>query len=322
MKQFVILLLVGLGGLQAGELLRLEDSAEAMGTTYAVVLYGEDQDKLEAAASAAFDEVRRLDRMLSNYRPDSEWSRVNRNASQEPVKVSEELFHLLERCLDYSRQSQGAFDITVGPLMRTWGFYKGTGRLPSREEVAEALKAVGYRNVILDKERKTVRFRLTGVELDPGGVGKGYAVDRMVEVLKAHGITSALVSAGSSSIYGLGHPPEEAGWRVEIRHPRDWTRTAAEVVLRDESLSTSGDYEKFFEAGGKLYSHIMDPRTGYPAASGVVSVSVVAPSTLDSEVWAKPYFVRGRAWAARHKPREFRVFLCEETKELECAWLP
>ncbi|MCS6952694.1 MAG: FAD:protein FMN transferase [Bryobacteraceae bacterium] len=321
MKQFVIFLLVGLGGLRAGELLRLEDSAEVMGTTYTLILYGEDQEKLEAAAGAAFDEVRRLDRMLSNYRQDSEWSRVNRGAAHGPVKVSSELFALLEQCLDYSRQSEGAFDISVGPLMRTWGFYRGTGRLPSREEMAEALKAVGYRNIALDPREQTVRFLRSGVELDPGGVGKGYAVDRVVALLKAHGIRSALVSAGSSSIYGLGHPPEEPGWRVEIRHPRDWRQTAAEVVLRDESLSTSGDYEKFFEAGGRLYSHIMDPRTGYPASAGVVSVSVVAPTTLASEVWTKPYFVLGRAWAARHKPKEFRVFLCEERSEIECAWL-
>ncbi|HXG34718.1 MAG TPA: FAD:protein FMN transferase [Bryobacteraceae bacterium] len=293
-----------------------------MGTAYSVVLYGEDQEKLEAAASAAFDEVRRLDRMLSNYRPDSEWSRVNRMAADGPVKVSAELFALLERCMDYSRQSEGAFDITVGPLMRIWGFYRGTGRLPAPEDVARARKTVGWSNVILDARRQTVRFRIPGVELDPGGVGKGYAVDRMVEVLKAHGIASALVSAGTSSIYGLGRPPGEAGWRVQIRHPRDWTRTVEEVVLRDESLSTSGDYEKFFEAGGKLYSHIMDPRTGRPAASGVVSVSVVAPSTLDSEVWAKPFFVLGRSWAARNKPRQLRVFICEETTELACAWLP
>lgn len=321
MKHFVIFLISGTL-LRAGDLLRFEDSAEAMGTAYSVVLYGEDQEKLEAAASAAFDEVRRLDRMLSNYRPDSEWSRVNRMAADGPVKVSAELFALLERCMDYSRQSEGAFDITVGPLMRIWGFYRGTGRLPAPEDVARARKTVGWSNVILDARRQTVRFRIPGVELDPGGVGKGYAVDRMVEVLKAHGIASALVSAGTSSIYGLGRPPGEAGWRVQIRHPRDWTRTVEEVVLRDESLSTSGDYEKFFEAGGKLYSHIMDPRTGRPAASGVVSVSVVAPSTLDSEVWAKPFFVLGRSWAARNKPRQLRVFICEETTELACAWLP
>jgi thiamine biosynthesis lipoprotein len=321
MKHFVIFLISGTL-LRAGDLLRLEDSAEAMGTAFTVVLYGEDQEKLEAAAGAAFDEARRLERMLSNYRPDSEWTRVNRMAAGGPVKVSAELFALLERCLDYSRQSEGAFDITVGPLMRIWGFYRGTGRLPAPEEVAQARETVGYGNVILDARQQTVRFRIPGVELDPGGVGKGYAVDRMVEVLKARGIASALVSAGSSSIYGLGHPPGEAGWRVQIRHPRDWTRTVEEVVLRDESLSTSGDYEKFFEAEGKLYSHIMDPRTGRPAASGVVSVSVVAPSTLDSEIWAKPFFVLGRSWAARNKPQQLRVFLCEETTELACAWLP
>jgi len=137
---------------------------------------------MEAAAQAAFDEVRRLDEMLSNYRPSSEWSRVNREAAERPVVVGQELFDLLAACLEYSRRSQGAFDISVGPLMKVWGFYKGSGRLPHRAEVQAALKKVGYRQITLDPGRRTVRFDRPGVELDPGGIGKGYAVDRMIQV--------------------------------------------------------------------------------------------------------------------------------------------
>ena len=167
----------------------------------------------------------------------------------------------------------------------------------------------------------TVRFDRPGVELDPGGIGKGYAVDRMVEVLKRSGVEIALVSAAGSSIYGLGAPPDEPqGWRVVIRSPKDAKRPAAVVFLKDESLSTSGSYEKFFWAGGRRYSHIMDPRTGYPAR-GTASVSVMAPRTIDSEVWAKPYFIKGRAWTAAHKPEDFRVFFCDDTKEQACSWV-
>lgn len=320
MKHFVVLLFLFPALLRAGDLLRLEDSAEAMGATYTVVAFGYGQQHLEQAVEEAFTEVRRLDSLLSNYKPHSEWSQVNRYAAERPVKVSPELFALLEACIGYSRQSEGAFDIGVGPLMKIWGFYKSTGRVPSNDEIASVLPLVGYRNIILDRESRTVRFRRSGVEIDPGGIGKGYAVDRMVEILKRNGIGSALVSAGGSSIYGLGTPPDNPGWNVKIRNPMVWTETVEDVLLKDESMSTSGGYEKFFQVNGKTYSHIMDPRTGRPA-SGVLAVSVIAPKTIDSEAWTKPFFVLGREWAAKHKSKGLRVFLCEDRSELACAWL-
>ena len=305
----------------APELLRLEKSGDAMGATFSIILYGSDREKLESAADAAFEEVRRIDSVLSNYRPSSEWSELNRFAAERPVKVSDETFRLLSECLEYSRRSEGAFDITVGPLMKVWGFYKGTGRLPGQAEVAAALVKVGYRLVRLDAAERTVRFDKNGMEIDPGGIGKGYAVDRMVDVLKQNGLDTALVAASGSSIYGLGAPPNHPeGWRVTIRNPRSPSKSVDEVSLKNMSMSTSGSYEKFFQAGGRMYSHLMDPRTGYPA-QGSASVSVVAPRTLDSEAWTKPYFVNGRQWAAGHKPKEFRVFFCEDRTEQACAWL-
>ena len=323
LKQFVVVLFLS-GTLAAAqpELLRLEENADAMGATYSVVVYGYDRVKMEAAVNAAFDEVRRLDEMLSNYRADSEWSEVNRHAAEKPVKVSPELFQLLSACVAYSRESEGAFDISVGPLMKVWGFYKGSGHLPHQAEVAAALPKVGYRHIHLDEKVGTVWFDHAGVELDPGGIGKGYAVDRMVDVLKQQGFQIALVAGSDSSIYGMGAPPTEPkGWRVEIKDPWHPRKTAAETFLKDMSMSTSGSYEKFFRAEGRVYAHIMDPRTGYPA-QGSVSVSVIAPRTIDSEAWAKPYFVNGRQWAAKHKPEEFRVFFCEDRMEQPCAWLP
>ena len=292
-----------------------------MGSTYSIALYGYDRVRMEAAADAAFDEVRRLDDLLSNYKPESEWGEVNRRAAEKPMKVSPESFRLLSACLDYSRESEGAFDISVGPLMKVWGFYKGSGHLPHRPEVLAALTKVGYRHIHLDSGAQTVWFDRSGVELDPGGIGKGYAVDRMVDVLKQNGVQIALVAGSGSSIYGMGAPPTEPkGWRVDIRDPRNPNKSSAEIFLRDTSMSTSGSYEKFFRAEGRTYAHIMDPRTGYPA-QGSVSVSVIAPRTIDSEAWAKPYFVNGRQWAARHKPKEFRVYFCEDRTDQPCAWL-
>ncbi len=303
------------------EILRLESSVDAMGSTYTMALYGTDPARLRVAAEEAAEEVRRLDHLLSNYIPSSEWSEVNRDAAKSAVRISPESFELLKDCVNYSRASEGAFDITVGPLMKVWGFYKGTGRMPHRAEVRGALSRVGYKNILLDPAHNTVRFAREGVEMDPGGIGKGYAVDRMADVLRKNGIAAGLVSGSGSSIYAIGAPPSEPrGWKVTIKNPRNTSETIEEVYLKNESMSTSGNYEKFFFAEGKMWSHIMDPRTGYPA-EGTLSVSVVAPRTLDSEAWTKPYYINGRQWAANHKQKGFRVFVCEDKKETSCAWL-
>jgi len=329
MKHAVVTLLFALLVLTASGLgaaaessapVRVEGSVDAMGSDYAIVAYGTGRQKMQAAVADGLEEARRLDDLLSNYRPESEWSRVNRLAASQPVRVSPELFQLLSDCVNYSRESEGTFDITVGPLMKVWGFYKGTGHLPHRAEVRGALEKVGWRNILLDDKNQTVRFAQPGVEIDPGGIGKGYAVDRIVAVLKNDGVRIALVSAAGSSIYAMGAPPGESGWKIDIKDPKNRSRSAASVVLKDESMSTSGNYEKFFMAEGKMYSHIMDPRSGYPAA-GMLSVSVIAPKTLDSEAWAKPYYILGRKWTAQHRNKNFRVFFCEDRTDTPCAWL-
>ncbi len=307
-------------GSTAAPQLRAEGSVDAMGGAFTIAAYGTDRAKLETAIAQALEEARRLNQLLSNYVPDSEWSRVNRLAGRQPVTVSPELFQLLQDCVSYSRQSEGTFDITVGPLMKVWGFYKGSGHLPHRAEVEAALEDVGWRNIELDSRNHTVRFARPGVNIDPGGIGKGYAVDRMADILKQDGVKSALVSGASSSIYAIGAPPGEQGWKIGIKNPRDTSKTAATVWLKDQSLSTSGNYEKFFYADGKMWSHIMDPRTGYPSM-GTLSVSIISPRTIDSEAWAKPYYILGRDWTAKHKNKEFRVFYCEDKLDTPCAWL-
>ena len=307
---------------QPAGLTRLELTEEAMGSSFSLILFGPNRAGLETAAAAAFAEAHRLDRLLSNYLAGSEWSAMNREAASRPVRVTPELFALLSDCLEYSRMSDGAFDITVGPLIKVWGFYKGEGGLPELKKVKDALNGVGYRHVQLDPGSRTVRFARPGMDLDPGGIGKGYAVDRMVEVLKQSGVRIALVSASGSSIYGLGAPPDEPqGWPITIRTPRDPSAAATHVVLKNMSLSTSGSYEKFFWAEGRTYSHIVDPRTGYPA-QGTSAVSVLAPRTIDSEAWTKPFFINGRAWASAHKPAGVRVFFCEDRPQATCGWLP
>jgi thiamine biosynthesis lipoprotein len=300
---------------------QVERSANAMGTVFSVAMYGSDVNKLATAGDLALAEARRIDRLLSNYKPDSELSKVNAEAARKPVHVSMELFDLLLECGRVSQESEGAFDITVGPLMKAWGFFRGAGQLPGQDAIREARARVGYQNILLDPKTRTVRFQRAGVELDPGGVGKGYAVDRMAAILRQQGVATALISGGGSSIYGIGCPPDEVrGWPVHIADPRNDRKTAADVFLKNMSLSTSGSYEKFFWADGKVYSHIMDPRTGFPA-QGTLAVSVIAPTTLASELWAKPYFILGSGWTARHKPTYFRVFFCSAIAGSACYWI-
>jgi len=313
---FAPLLLVQPAGAQ-----QLERSTDAMGATFSVVVYGSDRASTNQAIDAAFDEVHRLDALLSNYRPESEWSRINREAAARPVAVSPELFRLLSDCVEYSLASDGTFDVTVGPLMRAWGFFGGERRVPSPQQIREALELVGYRHVQLNARKRTVHFDRPGVEIDPGGVGKGYAVDRMVEILRARGIRNALVAASGSSIFGLGNPPEDPrGWPINIADPWDHRKNAAQVFLKDMSLSTSGSYEQSFRVSGHRYSHIMDPRRGVPAESSA-QVTVIAPRAIDSEVWAKPYFIQGNAWTAAHKPKSWRVLYCENNPGAACSWV-
>jgi thiamine biosynthesis lipoprotein len=232
----------------------------------------------------------------------SEWSYAT-EAAAHPVDDTE-LFSVLE-LPGIQPADDGALDITVG-TMKVWGFYKGEGRMPRRADVTDALAKVGYRHVLLDPSARTVRFSRRGIELDPGGIGKGYAVDRIVDVLKRERVDVALVSASGSSIYGLGAPPEDSrGWPITIRSPRDPKEEAATVFLLNMSLSTSGSYEKFFSRGS-TYSHIMDPAP--VSCAGNSSVSVLAARRWTARRWTKPFFINGRDWTRAHKPEAFRVF--------------
>ena len=227
---------------------RVEASHEAMGTIFTVVMYGRDRTFLSEVMEQVFQEVDRIDQQMSNYKPESELSTINREAAVHPVVVEPKLFQLLEVCVRRSEETGGAFDVTVGPLMKSWGFFRGRGRLPTPAELAQIFKHVGYQHIKLDPARRTLRFDEPGVEIDLGGIAKGYAVDRAVDVLRSNGITSALVSSGMSSIYALGSPPGGHGWKISLRSPYDPHKAGDVFHLQNWSLSTSGNYEKFFRS--------------------------------------------------------------------------
>jgi thiamine biosynthesis lipoprotein len=271
---------------------RYEDSHNAMGTVFAVVAYGRDRDYLSEVVREVFEEFDRLDAQMSNYRPASELSGINREAARQAVIVAPDLFHLIQDSLRVSEETGGAFDITVGPLVKAWGFFRGQGRVPNSEELAEILKHVGYRHVHLDAERRQIRFDTPGVEIDLGAIAKGYALDRAAAILRADGVTSALLSSGSSSIYALGSPPGERGWKVSIRDPYDKEKAADVVLLKNYALSVSGNYEKFFKLRGKIYSHILDPKSGRPVEQ-MLSTAVLAPAGEQTDALSTSFYVLG-----------------------------
>jgi len=196
--------------------------------------------------------------------------------------------------------------------MKAWGFFRGDGRMPDEPQIQAALAVVGDRHVVVDRERRTVRFDRPGVELDLGGIGKGYAVDRVVRLLRSRGVPSALVNLGGSSVYGLGAPPGAEAWPVAIEDPTRPGRKAENVALRDRALSVSGGYARAFEKDGVTYSHIMDPRTGRPV-QGVLSVAVLGASATDGDALDNVLFVQGveraGAWLERLPGVEVLFFL-------------
>lgn len=261
-----------------------------MGTLCEITIYDEDPVRAERAMNQAFEEMQRVDRLLSNYDPHSELSRMNRTAAAGPFKASVELFQFVTACQRFYRITQGAFDPTVGPLVRAWGFFGLHPHVPRRSEVEAARDKVGMGKVELDQVHALISYGVEGMEIDPGGIGKGYAVDRAVGTLKRAGITSALVNAGSSSLYAIGHPPGQASWRIGIKDPFFPNHPAAFVALLDNSLSTSGSLEKRVQEGSQTFSHIFDPRSGAPVG-GVLEVSVIAPTATESDALTKAAFV-------------------------------
>ena len=263
-----------------------------MGTTYFVVAYGRDQTFLSEVVTEVFAEIDQLDQQMSNYKAESELSAINRDAAQHDVAVSPQLFSLLQYSIRASQESGGDFDITVGPLMKLWGFFRGQGRLPTAAEIAQVQKKIGYQHVHIDAARRTIRFDAMGMEFDLGGIAKGYAVDQAAEIMRSAGVTAALISSGTSSIYALGSPPGEHGWKITVRDPFHADKAADVFRLQNFALSTSGNYEKFFKINGKIYCHIMDPHTGWPVQDMLSTVAAV-PTGIETEALTKIFFVGG-----------------------------
>lgn len=259
-----------------------------MGTAVRVELWSEDRAAGRAAISAVMAEMHRIDDSMSPFKPESELSRVNREAGRQAVPVSAALYDVIARSIEFSKLSDGAFDITFAAAGHLYDYRQRIR--PSEEQLARAREAIGWRNLQLDPQSSAIRFARPGVRIDLGGFAKGLAVDNGAAILRTRGIRNAIVTAGGDS-YILGDRRGRP-WTIGIRDPRDAGRMAAVLPLRDVALSTSGDYERCFDQDGVRYHHLIDPATGR-SPNGVRSVTVIAPDGLTSEALTKCVFVMG-----------------------------
>jgi thiamine biosynthesis lipoprotein len=268
------------------------ESRTSLYTLVTMTVVSRSESRAEEAMDAAFSELDRIGRLLNFYAEDSELSRINRNAGIAPVKVSAETLAVIAAALRAARETEGGFDVTVGPIVRLWDFTKKT--IPTREQIEEARSLVGYRHVLVDEQASTVFLDTKGMQIDLGGIIKGYAADRAAVVLRQHGIASGIVAvAGDISLFGK--QPDGRPWRVGIQHPRPKGEEAALLAtldINDGAISTSGDYQRFFMENGVRYHHLLNPETGFPQDL-CRSVTIVAPQAVDTDAFATGIFILG-----------------------------
>jgi FAD:protein FMN transferase len=268
-------------------------SRPAMATEFVVMLASAHQSATELALSA-LEMVDEIEQRLTIYRPDSEISRVNRDAASQPVQVSESTYGLIETAIRWSEKTAGRFDVTAGPLVKAWGFTERKGRKPSAGEILEALAVVGYQKLVLDPNERTIAFSVPGMSINLGGIGKGFALDQIAERLLSGGVTDFLIHGGQSSVLAKGNQSAnvDRGWAVGIGHPTRSNRRLAGVWLRDAALGTSGSGKQFFHHRGRRFGHVIDPITGYPTTD-LVSLTLRAANATDADAAGTGLFLAG-----------------------------
>jgi thiamine biosynthesis lipoprotein len=264
------------------------DTRAIMGTAVSVELWADDDKAAQAAIEAVMQEMTRIDQTMSPFIATSDLALINREATRHPVKITAEMMHLLKTSIHYSQLSHGAFDISFASVGYMYDYRNHIK--PTDAQIASHLNAIDYRSIKLDEKASTVQFMKPGMRIDLGGIAKGYAVDQGADILRAHGIKNAIVTAGGDSrILGdrRGRP-----WIVGIKDPRAENKSAVALPLADTAISTSGDYERYFMDGDRRVHHIINPKTG-KSATGVRSVSVMAPHGIDTDALTKPLFILG-----------------------------
>jgi thiamine biosynthesis lipoprotein len=268
-----------------------------MGVQARILLYAPDSSTAESAARAAFDRIAELDAIMSDYRQDSELMRLCRRAGEGPVRVSDDLFSVLEIAQRLSAQSNGAFDVTVGPYVRLWRQARREQKLPSPEDLLEASRAVGWEKMTLDQNGKTVHLEVEGMQLDLGGIAKGYAADAAIATLSSHGIERTMIEFGGDIVVGDA-PPELRGWTIKP------ALADTQMTVVNSAISTSGDTEQFVEIEGKRYSHVIDPRTGL-GLTDRIAATVLAPCGVLSDALSTALSVMGEEAGLKMLAREY-----------------
>ena len=286
----------------------VKDVRKKMGSRFEVTAVHEDPGRAQQAIDAAYAEIDRLEAMISSWRDSSQTSAINANAGVAPVGVSQELFNLIRRSLRVSELTEGAFDITFAGVGKLWDFDSDPPALPDPEAVRQAIARIDYRDVVLDPENHTVFLKRTGMRIGFGAIGKGYAANRAVFVLKGMGIESGVVNAGGDLV-AFGAQESGEPWQIGIAHPRDRDHVFLRLKLSEQAVVTSGDYERFMIVDGKRYCHILDPKTGFPADS-LQSVTIICPDAELADALATSVFVMGP---------EKGMALIERLKNVECV---
>ncbi|MEO5357598.1 MAG: FAD:protein FMN transferase [Nitrospirae bacterium YQR-1] len=281
----------------------------AMDTSITITVVAKTQDAAEKAISEAFKKVDYYDNLFSFFLPDSEVSLINKNAGIKPVKVSEDTFELVQKSVETAVLTEGAFDVTIGPVMVLWDFAKAIK--PDEEAIKKQLPLVDYRNIVLDAGQSTVMLKQKKMLLDLGGIAKGYTADKVVEVLKGAGINSG-IAAMAGDIKTFGTKPDGTAWFVGVKKPRAAPGDLKGILkLKDQAVSTSGDYERFFVSNGQRYHHILNPETGYPAPE-FQSVTIVNPEGVTTDSLSTAVFVMGKKkgleFVKKHNLKAFLIY--------------
>lgn len=263
-----------------------------MGSRFDITVVAADSSEADKDIEMAIGEINRIEKVISSWDPKSQTSEINRNAGIKPVKVSPELFSLIERAKGISRLTDGAFDISYASMDKIWKFDGSMTKMPSEEEITASVSEVGYQNIILDKENSTVFLKLPGMKIGFGAIGKGYAADKAKALLMEKGVSAGIINA-SGDMNTWGKQPGGKDWEVAITNPMNKNKAFALLPLKQGAVVTSGDYEKFVTFNGVRYAHIINPKTGYPS-TGIISATVFAPKAELADALATSVFVMGK----------------------------
>lgn len=263
-----------------------------MGSRFDITVVAKDEVQANDYIDLAISEISRIEKEISSWDPESETSKIIANAGIQPLKVNRELYDLITRAVKISELTEGAFDITYASMDRIWKFDGSMNHLPTDDEIAQSIRKVGYKNIVLDPEHQTVFLKNKGMRIGFGAIGKGYAADKAKQLLISEGVNGGIINA-SGDLTTWGTQPDGSPWMVGITNPLNKNKVFSWFPLDNNAVVTSGNYEKFVEFNGKKYTHIIDPRTGWPV-SGLTSVTIFAPKAELADALATSVFVMGR----------------------------